>query len=119
MKLLRILRNCKRIIECLLRIRIYGYPSTIIQIIPDKKRERAWFSYQSIVREIIEKYQVDLILDVGANRGQFAIGVRRFYKGPIISFEPVSHTFTILQRAASHDSNWFKFNYALGNKRKY
>jgi FkbM family methyltransferase len=87
-----------------------------MQIIPERKRGKAWFSYPSIVRAIIEEYQVDLILDVGANKGQFALGVRRFYKGPIISFEPVSRMFTVLSHTAPHDNNWFKFNYALGNK---
>jgi FkbM family methyltransferase len=113
---MNVLRNCKRIVERLLGVRIYGYPSTIMQIIPEKKRGKAWFSYPSIVRSIIEEYQVDLILDVGANIGQFALGVRKFYKGPIISFEPVSRMFAILRNTAPHDKNWLKFNYALGNE---
>ena len=111
-----ILRNCKRVIEFLLGAKIYGYPSTIIQIIPEGKREQAWFSYLSVIRSIIEKYHVDLILDVGANKGQFALKMRRFYKGPIISFEPVSRIFTVLKNTTAHDKNWFKFNYALGNE---
>ena len=115
-RLISFLRYCKRILERLLGVRIYGYPSTIIQIIPDKHRGKAWYSYEEILRTIIEKYQIDLILDVGANKGQFTLEVRRFYKGPIISFEPVLHTFTVLQHTASHDNDWFVFNYALGNK---
>ena len=64
----------------------------------------------------MEKYQIDLVLDVGANRGQFVRALRRFYKGPIISFEPVPSTFTILQQTTLNDNNWFRFNYALGNE---
>jgi FkbM family methyltransferase len=116
MNALQILVHTKKIAERLLAARISGYPSTIIQIIPDKRRREAWFFYPSILRSIIEEHQVDLILDVGANVGQFALGVRRFYKGPIISFEPVARTFTILRNTAPQDTNWFKFNYALGNK---
>ena len=111
-----LLRYCKRIIERLFRVRIHGYPSTIIQIIPDKHGGRAWFSYEATLRTIIEQYQIDLILDVGANKGQFALETRKFYKGSIISFEPVLNTFNILQSTASHDSSWFVYNYALGNK---
>jgi FkbM family methyltransferase len=96
--------------------RIYGAPFTIMHIIPEKKRDKAWFSYQSMIRSIIEEYQVDLVLDVGANVGQFALGMRRLYKGPIISFEPVSRTFALLQNIAPDDKNWYKFNFALGSE---
>jgi FkbM family methyltransferase len=96
--------------------RIYGSPFTIMHIIPEKKRPKAWFSYQSILRTIIDQYQVDLVLDVGANIGQFALGMRRLYKGPIISFEPVSRTFALLQNIAPDDKNWYKFNFALGSE---
>jgi FkbM family methyltransferase len=113
---MKVLRICRGILERILRARIYGAPSTIMQIIPQKKRQEAWFSYESIIRSIIEEYQVDLVLDVGANIGQFALGMRRLYKGPIISFEPVSHTFAALQKIVPDDKNWYKFNYALGNE---
>jgi FkbM family methyltransferase len=42
--------------------------------------------------------------------------MRRFYQGPIISFEPVSRTFQILKNNTPRDKNWFKFHYALGNE---
>jgi FkbM family methyltransferase len=113
---MKVLRICRGILERILRARIYGAPSTIMQIIPEKKRRKAWFSYPSIIRSILEEYKVDLVLDVGANIGQFALGMRRFYKGPIISFEPVSHTFAALQKIVPDDKNWYKFNYALGDK---
>jgi FkbM family methyltransferase len=113
---MKILKTCRWVLERLIKARIYGYPTTIIQIVPEKKKGEAWFSYESTIRSIIEKYQVDLILDVGANIGQFAQKMRRLYKDPIISFEPVSHTFRTLQKIAPHDKKWFKFNYALGNE---
>ncbi len=70
---MKILRTCKRAVERLIGARIYGHPSTIIQVVPEKKRRKAWFSYPSTIRAIIEEYKVDLILDVGANVGQFAL----------------------------------------------
>jgi FkbM family methyltransferase len=103
-----ILRKCKRLVEYILGI----------QVIRKIKKEKAWFSKNSIVRSIIEEYQVDLILDVGANKGQFAHEVRKFYKGPIISFEPVLRIFTELKHTVSHDKNWIVFNYALGDASK-
>jgi FkbM family methyltransferase len=113
---MKILKACKRALERTIGARIYGYPSTIIQIIPEKRRRNAWFSYPSIIRSVLEEYQVDLVLDVGANIGQFALGMRRLYKGLIISFEPVSRTFAILRNTAPDDKNWYKFNYALGSE---
>jgi len=113
---MKILRTCKRTVERLIGARIYGYPSTIFQVIPEKKRRKAWFSYPSIIRSILEEYQVDLILDVGANVGQFALGIRRLYRDPIFSFEPIASTFATLRDKATQDKKWFKFNYALGNE---
>jgi len=113
---MNILRTCKRAVERLIGAHIYGYPSAIFQIIPEKKRLKAWFSYPSTIRSIIEEYKIDLILDVGANVGQFAMGIRRLYQGPIISFEPIASTFAMLRDKAPQDKNWHKFNYALGNE---
>jgi FkbM family methyltransferase len=113
---MKVLKICRGILERILRARIYGAPFSMMQIIPEKMRRNAWFSYQSIVSSIIEEFQIDLVLDVGANVGQFAQGIRRLYKGPIISFEPVSHTFATLQQTAPEDKNWYKFNYALGSE---
>lgn len=97
---------------------VYGFGSRMLQIIPKTKRGEAWFSYPSMMQSIIKEYQVDLILDVGANRGQFAREIRKIYKGQIVSFEPVAGTFTQLKNAASQDKNWIVFNYALGNESK-
>ena len=60
---------------------------------------------------------VDLILDVGANIGQYGSELRRIgYDKDIISFEPLSKTFESLQAAARSDSKWTLRNYALGDK---
>jgi FkbM family methyltransferase len=108
----------KRVVERCCGVDIYRFDPRIIQIIDSKKRDEAWFSYTSILRSILEEYRVDLILDVGANIGQFVFGLRHFYKGTIISFEPVPHIFKALERASSNDNEWLVYNYALGDESK-
>ena len=56
----------------------------------------AWYSQRIQMERLIRGLGVDLVIDVGANRGQFATSIRRFYDGPILSFEPVSKAFDTL-----------------------
>jgi FkbM family methyltransferase len=64
----------------------------------------------------LESHQVDVILDVGANSGQYATGLRdAAFKGRIISFEPLSGPFSILESKASMDPLWDCHRYALGD----
>jgi len=52
-------------------------------------------------------FAVDVILDVGANEGQFAQGLRRHgYQGHIVSFEPLTRAHTALAQAATDDPLW-------------
>ena len=74
-----------------------------------------WFLYDALIRSIVEKLKIDLVIDVGANRGQFARNLRSFYRGEILSFEPVSSAFEQLAARASSDSNWHVHQYALGS----
>lgn len=55
----------------------------------------------------LERFDVDLVFDVGANIGQFASGLREVgYKGSLVSFEPLSAAHRTLSRAASRDARW-------------
>jgi FkbM family methyltransferase len=67
------------------------------------------------LRSVIERCRIDLVLDVGANVGQFAQGIRRFYSGEIHSFEPVSSAYERLATTAAHDPAWKVHKIALGN----
>lgn len=55
----------------------------------------------------LQRFEVDLVIDIGANAGQFASDLRCFgYKGRIISFEPLPDVYRTLTAAAAHDRGW-------------
>jgi FkbM family methyltransferase len=70
-------------------------------------------------RQLVEQLRsrrVDAIFDVGANSGQFASSLRSAgYKGRIVSFEPLSKPFTLLESKASKDPLWDCRQCALGD----
>lgn len=67
--------------------------------------------------KLIETNSIDLVMDVGANIGQFAIALRKSgYKGDIYSFEPMKNEYAILEKNTSADAHWRSFNYGLGNE---
>jgi FkbM family methyltransferase len=56
---------------------------------------------------VLEHQSIDLVLDVGANVGQYAGRLRRGgYAGRIVSFEPVSKAHLALEAAAAGDRLW-------------
>ena len=69
-------------------------------------------------RHIVRAHRIDLVLDVGANTGQFAVDMREGvgYAGRMVSFEPLSQPFAVLQRAAAEDPLWDAFNFGLGDR---
>lgn len=71
------------------------------------------------IRQLVTQLQsrrVHVVFDVGANSGQFATGLRRAtYKGHIVSFEPLSEPFSLLESKASKDPLWDCRQCALGN----
>lgn len=66
---------------------------------------------------LLRELDVDVVLDVGANIGQFAKQARSMgYRGRIVSFEPVPDLVEVLERAAADDPDWHVMPCALGNE---
>lgn len=80
------------------------------------QRELAEHARDAHLRWLIEALEVDLVLDVGANRGQFARGLRRGgYAGRLVSFEPAAAPRARLEELAAEDGAWQVRPWALGD----
>jgi FkbM family methyltransferase len=65
--------------------------------------------------DFIEDRKIDVVIDVGANVGQFGRSLRDGgYKGRIVSFEPIESAFQELSKKAAADSNWQAHHCGLG-----
>lgn len=69
----------------------------------------------SRLKRLLEALDVNCVLDVGANKGQFAEEVRGIgFRGLIVSFEPLEREFAELRSRFRHDDRWRGFPFALG-----
>ena len=76
------------------------------------------FSGQHTLRahlyKLLNKYNIDAVIDVGANEGQFGSHLRNLgYNGEIYSFEPVKSAYEKLSHISRNDNKWFVYNFAL------
>src|SRR6185312_15221346 len=66
---------------------------------------------------LLALHRIDVILDVGANAGQFGWDLRDIgFSGRIVSFEPLADAFAQLQQAAQGDGKWQAVNIGLGEE---
>jgi len=66
--------------------------------------------------DFLRSRNIDLVIDVGANVGQYAKGLRKdAYAGWIVSFEPIAAAYKELAALADKDAQWKAMNMALGD----
>ncbi len=57
--------------------------------------------------KLLHHYNIDLVFDIGANKGQYAKGIMDAgYVGKIVSFEPLSSVHSIIEQESKKYSNW-------------
>lgn len=79
-------------------------------------RNKQW-DIESHLRNVFAKYEIDCVIDVGANEGQYGSMLRRLgFTGHIVSFEPIKAVHDRLALATRGDSKWTSFNLALGDR---
>lgn len=84
-------------------------------ILPQLQIDR--INEMSYLKMLISQLNIDCVLDVGANKGQFASELRKIgYSGFIVSFEPVSTEFAAMKNQFNGDLKWKGFQMALGSK---
>jgi len=66
---------------------------------------------------LINHHHINVIIDIGANIGQYGGEMRNLgFKGEIISYEPMKEAFRKLKRTAAKDSNWKVYNFSIGER---
>ena len=109
-------KRVKNLLESLTGWEIERFGQKCFGLVDKNCRADAWFSHRAQIISIIEQFKIDLVIDVGANEGQFAQWLRHLYLGDILSFEPVSSAFEKLAASASSDPNWDVYKLALGSQ---
>jgi hypothetical protein len=76
----------------------------------------SWFAPARRLK-MMQEFGINLVLDVGANDGGYALELRHGgYRGRIWSYEPLHEAFADLDRAAAGDHLWKTANCACGAK---
>jgi len=67
---------------------------------------------------LLKHFDINLVLDIGANKGQYGSDLLKFgYSGKIISFEPLSTAYKDLSNTSMKTNNrWISHNIAIGNE---
>ena len=71
--------------------------------------------YQNRLQRTLAAFELDFVLDVGANIGQFGHLLRcSGFQGSIHSVEPLRDAYPLLRRRCARDANWTCSNEAVG-----
>jgi FkbM family methyltransferase len=68
------------------------------------------------LRQVLDRYDIGCVVDVGANTGQYGRFLRDEvgFRGLIVSIEPIPECWAALRRTAFGDEAWLTLNCALG-----
>ncbi|HWI16013.1 MAG TPA: FkbM family methyltransferase [Burkholderiales bacterium] len=86
-----------------------------LELVPAWRREQLEFEIH--LRALFARLEIDTVLDVGANRGQYRDFLRYQvgYEGDIVSFEPIPEIAARLEERARQDPKWRVLCCALGS----
>lgn len=71
------------------------------------------------LEELLIDLELDTVIDVGSNKGQFVLLVEKIYKNiQIFSFEPIKEVYLKQKKFFSKNKNIEIFNFGLGSKNK-
>jgi len=69
------------------------------------------------LRKLLSEIDIDCVVDVGGNEGQYARLLRRLgFTGLILSFEPHPEVFQTMKRRFAGDAGWRGYDCALGRR---
>jgi FkbM family methyltransferase len=81
----------------------------------DIGRHRSRWTIEGFTELLFHAYNINVVIDVGANVGQYAMGIRKSgFQGRIVSFEPIPASFATLSQNFRDDRGWHGYNKALG-----
>lgn len=85
--------------------------------LPNQQMKLAHYLSAEHIAWILRELQINCVLDVGGNRGQFGRRLRSAgYDGRIVSFEPLPHLAERLHQHADKDPEWHVIHCALGDE---
>ncbi len=74
-------------------------------------------SEDALYRKLFQDYSIDLIIDVGGNTGQYAENILGMnYDGNILSLEPLTSAFEMLEQKTKQHPRWDALKLAVGTK---
>jgi len=109
-------RTVRYLAKTILRRQVVQLGAGSFALVRTANLDAAWYSKPIQMKRLMRDLGVDLVIDVGANRGQFGRSIRHFYGGPILSFEPVSVAFDVLSSVSASDPDWHVRKLALGDR---
>ena len=116
------LRKIKHVIDCLLPDRRKGKEVKILSrrglTADEVERRSSRICFDEALGHVLSSRNIDLVLDVGANIGDYGLLMRRTgYSGEIFSFEPVEEPRKKLEEHALNDPFWKVFSFAAGKEK--